>query len=508
MSKKSLSKPNIVQRIGQGVAHVFAPKASIYQNASSSSRRRQSYSGKPRDAHKELTTHIRNELVQTGRGVTANSGQAAQIELDYRIYCVPGEGFSVKPMTENEDWNLNAKEYFDNWAMLADASGRFNLTELCVMGAGLLPSDGEFFGIKTFVYGEPAIQLCETHQVSSRTNKSERLIDGIVLNRQNRPKSYLFLDSENKEVPVKASAVMHVFDPKRPTLWRNPPEMQHSLDKITDVHEIIETETTLIKVLQDIARVLKSDEQGKVQGKEFEIDISNFRTATSNDDETEVTLTAAEKIEQATGTKTVQIGVDEELAAIEHNRPNAQFLELMRTLKKDANQGILPFEFSYDPNGVNGGALRLVVTKADRILNWKSRILINRWMQKIWFFVIGDAIDRGRLEPQPKWNKVQIAPPKRLTADFGRDEAQNRLNVEGGLKTERRNYEEQGWDLDKERATAIADARKLLDECGYPKDMPIPLYLVRKITGMTISEAIDSAIDQRNANNNQEDDES
>jgi capsid protein len=477
--------------------------ASNYLNASSSGRRKVFY-GKPKENKRDLRPNVRERLVENGRGLSHSSGQIAQIQQDYRIYAVGDAGFTPKPMTADLEWNASAKAYFQEWARRCDITGRYNLTELCLQIAGILPVDGEVFAIKTRAYGEPVIQLCETHQFSTTTDEKKNIYDGVKFNRLQRPVAYMHIDRTGKESEVKASAVMHVHNPYRPSAVRFAPHIQHSIDKVIDTHEIMDAETSIIKVFQDVARVLTSEEEGRVTDDDFQIHLTDAEaTASENDSDS-----TADQIYNTRGEKTIQMKPGEKLETLESNRPNATFLDLMGKLQRDASLGIVPYEFSYDPNGVNGGALRLIVGKADRIFRSVSRIIINRFLEPVWVYVIGDAIDRGLLAPVPGWNRCHWTPPKRLTVDFGRDAMQNRLDIEAGLKSYDEDYEERGLDPDEQFEVRKQRARKLLTACGYPEERPIPIWMMVKLSGMSLSDNIDTGEEADESVNESDDDDS
>jgi hypothetical protein len=87
---------------------------------------------------------------------------------------------------------------------------------------------------------------------------------------------------------------------------------------------------------------------------------------------------------------------------------------------------VLPFEFAADSSKIGGAGVRLVVAKAERRFSYRQLVLIQRLIQPVWFYVIGDAIDRGELEPAPNWWRISCVTPRRVTTDAGREAQQNR----------------------------------------------------------------------------------
>src|SRR5574344_2890667 len=100
--------------------------------------------------------------------------------------------------------------------------------------------------------------------------------------------------------------------------------------------------------------------------------------------------------------------------------------------------------------------------------------------------VIGHAISKGLLENQIGWHKVAWTHPKRATVDAGREEQQQRLNVEAGLKTLENAYSEMGLDFEDEMQTRATNARYIMRLSGIPDSEPIPLYMLYKPSGSQI----------------------
>lgn len=80
------------------------------------------------------------------------------------------------------------------------------------------------------------------------------------------------------------------------------------------------------------------------------------------------------------------------------------------------------------------------------------------------------------------------AKDRKLTVDAGREEQQNRVNVEMGLKTLEESYSECGLDFEDEMRTRADNARFIMRLAGIPDSEPIPLYMLYKINGTQVIE--------------------
>ena len=142
-----------------------------------------------------------------------------------------------------------------------------------------------------------------------------------------------------------------------------------------------------------------------------------------------------------------------------------------------SDQGLepeIPFEFAADSSKVGGAGVRLIVAKADRRFSFRQLILERRLIRPVWAYVIGDAIDRGRIDPIKGWWKISSVPPRRITVDAGREAQQNRADVEMGLKTLAEHFAELGMDFSEEMEIRAQNAKALL-ELAERYDVPLEL---------------------------------
>jgi capsid protein len=170
----------------------------------------------------------------------------------------------------------------------------------------------------------------------------------------------------------------------------------------------------------------------------------------------------------------VALKPNESIDSFEPKRPSPTFTGFLEHLRRDSALGVLPYEFAADSSKVGGAGVRLVVAKADRRFSYRQMILIQRFIKPVWFYVIGDAIDRGELPAVQGWWKISCVCPRKLSVDAGREAQQNRSDVEMGLKTISDHYEELGADFGEELERRARDAKMILETAakyGVPLDM-------------------------------------
>jgi len=258
---------------------------------------------------------------------------------------------------------------------------------------------------------------------------------------------------------------MHVFEPEFASGARNHPTMQHSINHILDEMEMLALEKHAVKDNQDVSRIIKR-ESGTLE------DDGDFRVSPDSGEAADQSDPSA--IQRITGGKVVALKPGESMESFQSNRPSPVFTGFLEHLKRDSSAGVLPYEFVLDSSKVGGAGVRLIVAKADRRFSYRQLILIQRFLRPTWGWVIGDAIDRGELEPVKGWNKVAWVTPRRITVDSGRESAQVRADVETGLKTFSDHYAELGMDFREEIERRAQDARAILDTAklyGVPVDM-------------------------------------
>ena len=129
--------------------------------------------------------------------------------------------------------------------------------------------------------------------------------------------------------------------------------------------------------------------------------------------------------------------------------------------------------------------MRLVVAKADRQFKQMQTVLINRFLTPLWGYVIGQGIANGDLPANDNWTRVMWTTPRRVTVDAGRDAAQNRADIEMGIKTFGENAQEEGEHLSSLIRRRASEAKMFIDEA---KRHDVPLWMVYKPTNTALAD--------------------
>lgn len=449
---------------------LLAPKAwgSPYDAANWSPARGRVPGSAPRDTKLDLSPGVRSELVRRSRYLYRNSGFVREMVSNMAIYST-GDG--IRPQAQSPDavWNRMAEEIFTRWAPRCEITGRFSFEECQSIICRGMDVDGEYFVLKTRDrHGGPRLQLIETHRIG---DSSEETWDGIGLAADGTPLFYRLLeDTTHRDIP--AASMLHIFEAESASAVRSGPTIQHSINHILDEMELLALEKHAVKDNADVARILKTARGELDESGDFSVGQSTEADATSD----------PRQLQQIIGGKLVALKPDESLDSFQSNRPSPTFTGFLTHLRRDSALGVLPYEFAADSSSIGGAGVRLVVAKADRRFSFRQLILINRFIEPVWAYVIGDAIARGELPAQPGWWKVSCTTPRRITVDAGREAQQNRADVEMGLKTLSQSFGELGLDFEEEMRVRARNAKYLVDLAG---EFGIPLEMLWKPRGGT-----------------------
>jgi capsid protein len=451
---------------------ILVPKAwsSVYDNAQNSPRRGPVPGASPRDARKDLTPAARRELVRRSRYLYKNSGFVREMVSSMAIYST-GDGIRPQAQSPDPDWNQRAEDYFKRWGAGCEVTGRFSFEECQGLVCRGLDIDGEYFVMKTRNrLGLPSLQLIETHRIGD-DEYAPTSVDGVTLDDWGAPQSYrLIEDGGHRDVP--AYQMLHVFEPEHSSAVRSAPTIQHSINHVIDEMELLALEKHAVKDNADVTRVLKNQAGALEEGTDFEFRDGDAALESDNSNPTD--------LQRIVGGKLVALKPNESLESFESKRPSPTFTGFLEHLRRDSALGVLPFEFAADSSKIGGAGVRLVVAKADRRFSLRQMTLVQRLIRPVWFYVIGDAIDRGELEAVPNWWRISCVRPKRLSVDAGRESQQNRADVEMGLKTISTHYEELGADFGEEIERRARDVRMILDAA---KKHGVPVELLWKPAG-------------------------
>lgn len=110
------------------------------------------------EAYQELSQIDILKMVSLARRAFANNGFVRDIVAANDIYSV-GDGIFADPATNDENWNIAAKEYFKKWSRNIATGTTLTLAEATSIVSRRIDVDGEVFIIKHLLDGTPRLQF-------------------------------------------------------------------------------------------------------------------------------------------------------------------------------------------------------------------------------------------------------------------------------------------------------------------------------------------------------------
>jgi lambda family phage portal protein len=463
--KFSLGKLNFGAFLGSG----------LYEGANNS-RNRTAIPYSPTDSKRELNRFTRRQLMSKARYFYANDGFARGAIRETARYAI-GHGLRPQAQTENAEWNAMAEAFWEQWCKIADVTGKNHFNRIQRLISVAIDRDGDIgvLLLKTKT-GFPQIQLIESHRIGSMGDDGETWVDGVKVDELNRPLAYRVIVGRDvvagKWVDVSARDMVLVFEPERADQVRGVTALYHAINTIHDKKDILDFERIGVKNMSAIAAVLKTDD-GTTEAEDW-------RDTEDENDATEGTRLTLAQLQSG---QIPVIGKDEELTMHSSDRPSPAFTGFLDFLIRDVATGLgLPYEFVWNPEKLGGTAQRFVLEKAQRRFRERQDLMKSMLLDRLWFWVVSVAMQRGDLPYQEGAYRVSWQTPSELTVDAGRDGQQDREDLKMGLTTEARIYGKQGLDWVEERDQRereiddlMTRARKLAAKHGVTTEFALQL---------------------------------
>lgn len=433
-------------------------KATAFEAAKNSPARSNIYSKSPTDFRQEMDSWTRREIVRKSRYLEKNSGILREHIQSMAIYSVGSTGIQPQARTKDRQVNALLEANYALFAQNPEASGRFSDWEVQNLISRSLDRDGEIFILKTRdpLTDQVKIQMIEAHRVGNGSSIDANMVDGIRYGRYGEVISYRIIQDDGSTQDVPARSVIHVYDKQQASGGRGYPPLQHSICHLIDQMEMLANEKRATLDQSKISIHLE-----KASGEMDEEDEKVFGSGTSDS-----------KPMNAGITYTTEPG--EKLNLLESKRPNSNFMPWMDFVARDSVMGGLPWEFIADSSKVGAAGVKLSLAKASRIFKHRQAIIC-RALREIWFYVNGDAIDKGQIPAVDGWWDPQFMLPKQISLDVNREAYQNRLDIEFGLKSRTEDFAERQQDFE-EQMQLRADEAETIMRISKERNLPIEWF--------------------------------
>ena len=440
------------------------PAGPRWESVTQSNGRQIIYMGANVDARREMSSRDRNIMVKKCRHAERNYGLYNAILNDMVLY-TSGDGIKPQSHASTPEAARAYEEYFAEKGKRIDVTNRLSFYQCQGIAVRSLIRDGDIFAAKVRnARDEAKIQLIEAHRVGDPADRDrpERVWDGVEFGDFGEVVAYWVYRSNGSSRQILANAMMHIVDFTSSTAARGTPLLQHSVSSLQDIDEILQAETRAVKDQSEVTRVLN-------------------KSGGFIDDNMAAELGGGDRcysgiVEQAGG-KLLVLEPNEKLEMQESRRPNQTFQGFITELQRDVNYGCLPFEFVANPQALGGASIRLVTAKAARVFGKYQNIIIERFCQPTWDYIIADGIAKGEIPDDPKWYEASWTTPKSVTVDGGRDAANDRNDVEMGLLSMSELYAQRGLDFRQEMEKRAQDMNYIV---GLAKQSGLPVWMLYK----------------------------
>lgn len=411
-------------------------------------------------SHETLTPWARKTVLSHSRWLCANFGIARGALKDMARYSI-GSGIWPQCQTVNADWNQAAEDYWINWAKVADHQEKFTFTQMLMLISLSIDRDGDIGCILTEAPGGfPKIQLIEGHRIGDAPMMAVgagETTDGVILDSLGRPASYRVIQDDETTRDIPARSMVLLYDPDRADQVRGISALAHAITNLRDVKDILAFEKAGVKTNSATAMVI-TNQTG-------EADPNDWDTTLNTD-----TPTTDLMLEEIQGGAIRRLATGEKLESHGSNRPNPTFTGFLEFIIRDVATGTgLPYEFIWNAEKLSGPAQRFIMQKANRRFQERQQLIIDRFLNRVWGYVISKAIKNGSLSKNPDWWRVRWQTPAQITVDVGREAREDRSDVEAGLRTAATHFGEQGADWQeayRQRVSEIAFLKREAEAQG------------------------------------------
>ena len=422
------------QRIGRALARAFGYH---YEASRITREHRHPIGATAQDSKLDASDADRTMLLKLARYLCSNVGLVRGAISDLARYSV-GTGIVPQAATQDEAWNEAAENFFSQWSLAPDVTGKHTFGEIQRLVCEAIDRDGEAFVLK--VRGG-RLQIVESHRVGDATfpaQKDPSFFDGVFFDKNGRPTKYRIATGSSEQmvvrgqarvetVDVDAESVLHVGEPFRPDEIRHVTKLAPVINNMRALQEVIAFERLAAKLNSALALAIESPHDVASGGFLGAASRLQYEGGPSQE------LTFEEMIG---GGAIPRLKPGEKLLVHKADRPADSTMRLLQFLIRDLAACLgLPYEFIWDASALGGAVQRFVLAKAGRRFEQRQKLIVQKLCQPVWEYVIGSAIAEGRLPESAEFARVRWQGPANITVDSGRDAAQDREDLKLGLTT-------------------------------------------------------------------------
>jgi capsid protein len=391
------------------------------------------------DARSELTEFTRVELMRKSRWFKKNVGMVRGVAKSIVDLAV-GDGIYRIPTTGDDIWDQLAWDWFVEWSKIGDVAGRLTFGESQRMRVWHKFWDGELYTMNVQAKtGWPMFQLIRAHNCGNFEVEADAgWHEGIKVDEALRAMAYRFRLKNGKFITIPANQITHSYMLEDSDQVHGVTALHYCINDIHDVTDILGFEKTSVKDNSKISRVIKTESGEDEDGGSNHFD---------NEDDTDAADVADRglPLEKVFGNEIVRLRIGESLDSFSSTRPSSTFTGFIDYFGRGVTSGSgFPYEYSWNPAGINSGAMRAVLDKVkSSIVDWRGNEIQDS--TPVANYAIARAMELGELPFHPRWFQCEwLGGAPDPTIDKGRDGREDRENIKAALDTFKLYWARQG----------------------------------------------------------------
>lgn len=355
--------------------------------------------------------------------------------------------------TRDVGWNKAAEAAFDDWAALAEYSGRFDFATTQRLASLAMDMDGDLGVTMDEGHGRPQLRFWPAWRIGTGTmlysgteGPNER--DGVLIDAEGTVTGYKVMLDRTRNRTFSSDQFLLLVEPEMIERYRGLSPLRRGLNDIRDVQDIKGFEKTASKIESAIAAVIQG---APPLAKDWEDpDMTEEERAAVVGTGARKSLAIADLLG---GDIPVIAG---ELKQFGGNRPAGQKTEFMSWLTGCFISGLgLPPAFYLDEK-LTGPNTRGVLGKAQKRIDRRKAVqmVLARWT---WLRITAWHIANKVIPPIEGWQRCRYQTPSLMTIDLGDQETADREGVKVGLRSLQKYHGDRNGDWQDETDQVFAE---------------------------------------------------
>lgn len=457
----------------------------------------------PLNARREVTPWVRRTVLGKLRDLEANLGIIQRMKGQVGKYSV-GFGIFPVPQTSDTEWNELARSNFMDWANnpgVCDVAGAMTFWERQRYHAETFFAENESFDalVSSSFSGAPQLQLFDNSEIGGSifgpVSSDPNVIDGVRVNAQNRPISYLavtlppggFISTQSEFQEIPAADMIHIIKRKRANQLRGispfAPAINPAID-VMDLDSLIVASAKLHEAM-GIKVTRKSGDAGK---KGISGQVSKLLDAEGKPTQVNEKFIRGAMIQY--------LGIDEDIDIVSSDRPTQNLLNyLVYRIRHICITTGLAFEIVWDLATLGGATARILVEDIQWFFDGIQDVLNDRFNQRVWVWKNASDMKNGVLREcrDPRWWNCHWQGPPKLTADKGNTSKADVDRLYAGQDNWQDYYANRGRDWKPKLQQRINELAWLNAQCAAAKVDPNLIFAPKPGTVLQLGDPASEA---------------